>query len=101
MQPEIYAEVVRQIVAPLEAKIAQQQIELDRRDADLKELRGEVVALRERAASLEARPVVAGPPGADGKDGRDGVDGKDGAGLVYRGVWHDGNYCANDIVTHN
>ena len=56
---------------------------------------------RERLAALEARPPVAGPPGADGPAGRDGLPGPKGdPGMRYRGVYQETSaYDLGDVVT--
>jgi len=56
---------------------------------------------RERLAALEARPPVAGPPGADGAAGRDGLPGPKGdPGMRYRGVYQEASgYDLGDVVT--
>ena len=66
---------------------------------------GELGAVREQLAALDARPPIPGPAGPPGPPGRDGLDGKDGApgipGLRYLGVHVAGKpYAVGDVVTH-
>jgi len=66
---------------------------------------GELVAVHDRLAALDARAPIPGPAGPPGPPGRDGLDGKDGApgipGLRYLGVHVAGKtYDVGDVVTH-
>jgi hypothetical protein len=83
MQPDVLAELivltVKEAIAPLRAQLA--RIEGQLAAGDLDTVRSEVGQVRERLASLEARPPVPGPRGADGLDGLNGTNGADGLGF--------------------
>lgn len=110
--PDALADVVIQTIetaqvplvgrlAATEARLAAAEARLERlvlAEAVLVELGKETVTLRERAAVLETRPQLQGPPGDPGPAGKDGADGK--PGLSYLGVYQDGKtYDVGELVT--
>lgn len=110
--PDALADVVIQTIetaqgpligrlAATEARLAAAEARLERlalAEAALADLGKETVTLRERAAVLETRPLLAGPPGDPGPAGKDGADGK--PGLAYLGVHQDGKtYDVGELVT--
>jgi hypothetical protein len=105
MRPDVLAEsvgrVVHDVIAPLRLELVTLADHRTRHEATMSELVKANADLRERIATLEARPPVAGPPGPPGPAGTDGLDGKDGtAGLRFAGVYLDGQtYAFGDLVT--
>lgn len=85
---------MKSAVAPLQATQAALQAQIGTLEARWANLD----ALRERVATLEARPPVPGPPGEPGPPGKDGQDGT--PGLSFEGVYQDGkSYELGHLVT--
>jgi hypothetical protein len=83
------------------AGLVQRQLMLEAQVAQLVAAVTDTGVLRERVATLEARPPLAGPAGQDGAPGPPGKDGTDGTpGLAYRGVFVEGQtYDRGQVVT--
>jgi len=98
---DLVLDTMQAALAPVLERVAVLQTQIERlavAEAAVADLSKEVVGLRERAAVLETRPLLAGPPGPAGQDGAPGKDGT--AGLAYCGVWLDGHaYDPGQLVT--
>jgi integrin beta 3 len=89
-ESEVFADLVVQAIetalGPVLERLAAAEVQMDRvvqLDATVADLGKAAAALCERAAVLETRAPVAGPPGPPGRDGVDGV-GFDGLGVEQR-----------------
>lgn len=98
---DLVLDTMQAALAPVLAQVAVLQAQVEQlrvTEAAVVDLHKDIGGLRERAAVLETRPQLPGPPGPAGQDG---APGKDGApGLEYCGVFSEGQvYERGQMVT--